>query len=166
MNDDFFSLRLGDLIRRCCSSVGWSVGRSVLDFVIFPKRGFETIISDLSNTTKLTLLESLLQEVAAIVQLPNAKLTTVVWLPNPKSNSVIRLPNRKFSAIVRLPNPKFSTVVGLPNPKMNTVVWLYNPKLSTVIRLPNPKLSSVVCLPNLLHFFKILPWGLCIYVLV
>ena len=52
--------------------------RSVIDFLIFQKRGFESIISDLSNTTKLTLLESLLQEVAAIVQLPNAKLTTVV----------------------------------------------------------------------------------------
>ena len=74
MNDDFFSLRLGDLIGRWCLSVG----QSVIDFVIFPKRGFESIISDLSNTTKLTLLESLLREVTAIVRLPNPKLSTVV----------------------------------------------------------------------------------------
>ena len=35
-------------------------------------------VSDLSNTTKLTLLESPLREVTAIVQLPNPKLSTVV----------------------------------------------------------------------------------------
>ena len=57
-----FSLRQGDLIRRCCPSVGRSVA-SVLDFVIFQKRGFEITNLNLSNTTKLTLLESLPQEV-------------------------------------------------------------------------------------------------------
>ena len=61
----FFSLRRGDLIRRSCTSVGRSVRPSVIDFLIFQKRGFESIISDLSNTTKLTLLESLLREVTA-----------------------------------------------------------------------------------------------------
>ena len=70
----FISLRRGDLIRRCCPSVGWSV----LDFVIFQKRGFESINSKLSNTTKLTLLDTLLQEVTAIVRLPNPKLSTMV----------------------------------------------------------------------------------------
>ena len=40
--------------------------------------------------TKLTLLESLLREVTAIVQVPNIKLSTVVGLPNQKSNSVAR----------------------------------------------------------------------------
>ena len=55
-----------------------SVGPSVIDFLIFHKIGSEIIISDLSNTTKLTLLESLLQEVTAIVQLPNPKFSTVV----------------------------------------------------------------------------------------
>ena len=59
-------------------SVGRSVGLSVIDFLIFQKRCFESIISDLSNTTKLTLLESLLREVTAIVRLPNPKLSTVV----------------------------------------------------------------------------------------
>ena len=70
----FFSLRQGDLIQRSCRSVN----PSVIDFLIFQKRGFESIISDLSNTTKLTLLESLLREVTAIVRLPNPKLSTVV----------------------------------------------------------------------------------------
>ena len=55
-----------------------SVGLSVIDFLIFKKRGFESIIGDLSNMTKLTLLESLLREVTAIVRLPNPKLSTVV----------------------------------------------------------------------------------------
>ena len=117
-----------------------------------------TTNSNLSNTTKLTLLDSLL------VWLPNPKLSTVVWLPNPELNFVVRLPNQKFSALVRL--PKFSNVVGLPNPKMNTVVRLPNAKLSTVVRIPNHKLNYVVCLPNPLHFSKSLPWGLFIYALV
>ena len=55
----FFSLRRGDLIRRCCRSVR----RSVLNFVIFQKVRFREEYSNLSNTTKLTLLESLPQEI-------------------------------------------------------------------------------------------------------
>ena len=47
-----------------CRSVGRLVSLSVIDFLIFQKRGFESIISDLSNATKLTLLDSLLREVA------------------------------------------------------------------------------------------------------
>ena len=47
-----------------CLSVGSSVSLSVLDFVIFQKRGFESAISNLPNTTKLILLDSLLQEVS------------------------------------------------------------------------------------------------------
>ena len=139
-----FSLRWGDLIRRSCRSVG----PFVIDFLIFQKRGFESIISDLSNTTKLPLLESLLREVTAIVCLPNPKLSTVVWLSNPELNTVVRLLNRKSSAVVWLPNPKFSTVVGLHNPKMNIPVHLPNPKLGTAVWQPNRKLNFVVRLPN------------------
>ena len=83
-NNQLFSLRRGDLIRRSCWSVRPSVRPSVIDFLIFQKRGFESMISDLSNTTKLKLLESLLPKVTAIVRLPNPKLITVVWLPHPK----------------------------------------------------------------------------------
>ena len=103
-------------LRRSCPSVG----PSVIDLLIFQKRGFESKISDFSNTIKLTLLESLLREFTAIVRLSNPKLSTVVWLPIPEFNTVVRQPNRKSSAVVRLQNPKFSTVVGLPNPKMNS----------------------------------------------
>ena len=112
----FFSLRRGDLIRRCCPSVGWSVLNflifcrvrspdfrmvshfqspdrrlnmqalsvcrlvrlSVLDFVIFQKRGFEIINLTLSNTTKLILLDSLLQEVTA----PEIQITTFLIHPS------------------------------------------------------------------------------------
>ena len=130
-----FSLRREDLIRRSCLSVG----PAAINFLIFQKRGFEIMISDLSNTTKLTLLESLLREVTAIVRLPNPKLSTAVWLPNTELNSVVRQPDQKFSAVVQLPNPKFSTVVGLPNPKMNILVQLPNTKLGTAVRQPNPK---------------------------
>ena len=42
--------------------VCWSVCRSVINFLIFQKRGFESTNSILSNTTKLILLDSLLQE--------------------------------------------------------------------------------------------------------
>ena len=43
-----------------------AVRLSVLDFVIFQKRGFEIINLNLSNTTKLILLDSLLQEVTMV----------------------------------------------------------------------------------------------------
>ena len=52
-------------------------------------------------TTKLTLLESVLREVTAIVRLPNPKLSTVVWLSNPELNTVVWLPNWKPSAVVQ-----------------------------------------------------------------
>ena len=131
-----FSLRQGDLIRRSCRSVG-------PQFCNFSKRGFESKNSNLSNTTKLILLDSLLQEVTAIVRLPNPKFSTVVRLPNPESNSVVWLHNWKFSAVVRLQNPKLSAVVRLPNSKMNTVVRLPNPSLSTVVWLRNPKFKTM-----------------------
>ena len=55
-------LSVGRSVRR---SVGRSVGRSVLNFVIFQKVRFREEYSNLSNTTKLTLLDSLLQEFTA-----------------------------------------------------------------------------------------------------
>ena len=48
-----------------CRSVGSSVGWFVTDFLIFQKRGFEGTNSNLSNTTKFILLDSLLEEVTA-----------------------------------------------------------------------------------------------------
>ena len=51
-----FSLQRGDLIRRSCRLVG-------PQFCNFSKRGFESKNIKLSNTTKLILLDSLLQEV-------------------------------------------------------------------------------------------------------
>ena len=46
-------------------SVGPSVGWSVIDFLIFQKRGFESTNSNMSTMTKFELLDSLLQEVIA-----------------------------------------------------------------------------------------------------
>ena len=139
-----FSLRRGDLIRRSCPSVCWSIRRlvrplvgqsfrpsvrqSVIDFLIFQKRGFESTNSNLSNTTKFILIDSLIQEVTAIVRLPNPTFSTIVRLPNPELNSVLQLPNRKFSALVRLPNPELSSVLRLPNQKFSALVRLPNPK--------------------------------------
>ena len=54
-----------------------SVGQSIIDFLIFQKRGFESTHSNLSHTTKFVLLDSLLQDVTAIFRLPNPKLSTV-----------------------------------------------------------------------------------------
>ena len=70
----FFSLRRGDLISRSCLFVIMSVCLYVLmyvhmsvcySFLIFQKRGFESANSNLSNTTKLTLHDLLLQEFTA-----------------------------------------------------------------------------------------------------
>ena len=91
-----FSLRQVDLLWRSCPSVC----QSVIDFLIFRKRGFESKNNNLSDITKFILLDSLLQEVTAIVLLPNPRFSTIVCLPNPELNSVARLPNRKFSAVV------------------------------------------------------------------
>ena len=114
--------------------------------------------------TKLTLLESLLREVTAIVRLPNPKLSTVVWLPNPELNTVVRQPNRKSSAVVRLQNPKFSTVVGLPNPKMNSSPTT-QPKVEYCS--PNTKPKVEFCSPSteptsLLQEFTIGAMYICI----
>ena len=124
MFEVIFSLRRGDLAWRSCPSVRPSVRpfvcpsecRSVIDYLSFKKRSFESTNSNSSNTTKFILLDSLLQEVTAIVWLPNPMFSTIVWLPNPELNSVVWLPNQKFSALVRLPNPRLNTVVKLPNP--------------------------------------------------
>ena len=63
-----FSLRWGDSLQRFCLSICPSI---CLPFcmsicytlIIFQKRGLETVNINLSNKTKLTLLDSLLQEV-------------------------------------------------------------------------------------------------------
>ena len=47
------------------------VGLSVLNFVIFQKRGFQIINLKLSNMIKLTLLDSLLQEIT-VTEIPIA----------------------------------------------------------------------------------------------
>ena len=131
----FFSLRPGDLIWRSCRSVR----PSVIDFLIFQQRGFESIISDLSNKTKLTLLESLLREATTIVRLPNPKLSTVVWLPNPELNTVVRLPNRKSSALVRLQNPKYCSRLTQPKDELYsnypTQSWVLQSKYQTQSRI-------------------------------
>ena len=61
------SLQQGDLISRCCPSVCKSVCRSVclsvLFFLTFQKESFREWYSKLSNTTKLILLDSILQKV-------------------------------------------------------------------------------------------------------
>ena len=118
-----------------------SVGQSVRHwFCNLKKKG-------LSNMTKFILLDSLLQEVTAIVRLPNPKLSTVVWLPNLELNFVVRLPNQ-----IRV--PKFSSVVGLPNRKMTIIVRLPNPKMSTAVWLPNPKLSTLATFRDLLFILR------------
>ena len=58
--------------------VCWSVCRSVINFLIFQKRGFESTNSNLSNTTKFILLDSLFQEITSIVRLPNPMFSTIV----------------------------------------------------------------------------------------
>ena len=66
------------------------------------------MISDLSKVKYYSpntkpKVESLLQEVTAVVRLPNPKLSTVVGLPNPMMNTVVRLPNPKLSTVVQIP---------------------------------------------------------------
>ena len=54
-----------------------SVRPSVIEFLNFQKRGFESTNRNLSNTTKFILLDSPLQKVTtAIVGLTNPKLST------------------------------------------------------------------------------------------
>ena len=59
-----FSVQRGDLIFSCCPSVCLSV----LNFVIFQKRGLDNTNSNLSNTTKLTLLYSLFEFTVGVMQ--------------------------------------------------------------------------------------------------
>ena len=64
IKDAVSAFRQGDLISRPCLSICLYVRIYVcLSFLIFQKRGFEIANSNLSNTTKLILLDSLLQEV-------------------------------------------------------------------------------------------------------
>ena len=51
-----------DEVMSVCMSAFMSVCLSVIIFLIFPKKGFESGNSNLSNMTKVILLDSLLQE--------------------------------------------------------------------------------------------------------
>ena len=110
-----FSLHWGDLIRRSCLSVRWSVGQS-----IGPSVG---------------------QKLSNVVWLPNPELKSVVRLPNRKFNAVVQLPNPKLSNVVGLPNPRSSTVVTTQSMLGNRYWWKNKGLLALYILMLLPSIE-------------------------